>query len=151
MPNWCQNVFQVEGDRSELDKFIDAVKSEDEPLSFASTVPEPETDEYKNSINSPSPFPLWYDWRVENWGCKWDVGNVSLEDWGDNQIRFIFDTPWGPPVEWLGNTCHKFPELTFTLDYRECGMGFQGYVECSEGKVVKNQEVEFRPTQHDSF
>ena len=53
----------------------------------------------------------WYDWRVNNWGTKWDVCEVEIdEEIANDQGRFLFDadtkswfefrcwTAWGPPV-----------------------------------------------------
>jgi len=58
----------------------------------------------------------WYDWRVANWGTKWDVnsnGNgdpaVSSDGLG---VQLSFDSAWSPPLEFYG----KMEELGFTVD-----------------------------------
>ena len=42
-----------------------------------------------------------YEWRVENWGVKWDAitndGDTLFKE-GDTEIVLEFDTPWGPPT-----------------------------------------------------
>ncbi len=53
----------------------------------------------------------WYDWRVNNWGTKWDVCDVEIdEELEHDQGRYLFDadtkswfefrcwTAWGPPT-----------------------------------------------------
>lgn len=40
----------------------------------------------------------WYDWSLNNWGCKWDANSERVED-GDYEFRF--ETPWGEPEDLL--------------------------------------------------
>jgi hypothetical protein len=64
----------------------------------------------------------WYNWRVENWGTKWNGYDGSFTD--DFTI-FSFDTAWSPPLPVI----RKLAELTgetFILEYIEEGMGFCG-------------------------
>ena len=41
MPNWCENAVRVSGEYKEVLRFIDFVKSEDEPFSFDSSATMP--------------------------------------------------------------------------------------------------------------
>ena len=55
-------------------------------------------------------FDNWYDWRLANWGCKWNTDSPVLEEF-NNKLIYLFDTPWGPPPGiylWL---CELFPQL----------------------------------------
>jgi hypothetical protein len=64
----------------------------------------------------------WYDWRVENWGTKWDGYDGRISDDGS---AFTFDTAWAPPLPII----KKLAEITgekFTLEYIELGMFFCG-------------------------
>ena len=64
----------------------------------------------------------WYDWRVENWGTKWDGYDGRISD--DGSV-FTFDTAWAPPLPII----KKLAEITgekFTLEYIELGMFFCG-------------------------
>ena len=65
----------------------------------------------------------WYDWRVQNWGTKWDGydGRFNCDDFSS----FTFDTAWSPPLPII----KKLAELTgqtFILEYIEYGMFFCG-------------------------
>lgn len=43
-------------------------------------------------------FSTWYDWRIENWGTKWNVEEeVSVIDTGNNELEILFDTAWDLP------------------------------------------------------
>lgn len=64
----------------------------------------------------------WYDWRVQNWGTKWDGYDGRISDDGS---AFTFDTAWAPPTPVI----KKLAEITgekFTLEYIEEGMFFCG-------------------------
>jgi hypothetical protein len=70
----------------------------------------------------------WYDWRVANWGTKWDVtardnGDPAVTDDGLG-VQFSFCSAWAPPLEFY----NKMQELGFRVDafYYESGMAFCG-------------------------
>ncbi len=41
-------------------------------------------------------FPDWYDWRVENWGTKWDASQIDC-----NENSITFNTAWSSPSKIL--------------------------------------------------
>ena len=67
----------------------------------------------------------WYDYCVNEWGTKWDVGGDDMltED-GPNALRMSFDSAWAPPIAAM----EKFQDLGFKvkLIYWESGMCFCG-------------------------
>ena len=71
----------------------------------------------------------WYDWSIENWGVKWDCGDVEItEEFGDTEITYTFDTPWGPPQEIYDLLVTKFPEIHISWFWDEPGMELAGYL-----------------------
>lgn len=44
------------------------------------------------------PLVSWYDWSIEEWGTKWDIGEDQCCIITDNVIVFQFDTAWTPPI-----------------------------------------------------
>lgn len=80
--------------------------------------------------------PTWYGWRLEHWGCKWDVDPdctfVTVEE-GD--IWISCDTAWGPPTGILVEIAKRFPDLVFEARYLEEGMWFAGTYEGHEGAL----------------
>jgi len=129
MPNWCNNTFNVEGDKETIDKFetyLDEKNGKDWFNFFAPTPVELKEDG-------------WYEWNVSNWGCKW---NCDAQDWSrdGNTISFWFDSPWGPPVELY----YKIEQagLTVKAEYMEEGMRFVGEFVNGSDETYEYQDVE---------
>ena len=81
----------------------------------------------------------WYDWRIQNWGTKWDVYSCC-NDWEDEQPSTEFTagfcTAWSP----LSDKCmavlsKKFPGSLLTNYYEEGGMDFFGVTIAKDGVV----------------
>ena len=71
----------------------------------------------------------WYDWCNEEWGTKWDVDDVGFEPniaWGE--LRYDFDTAWGPPEGIHAFLTDRFPTLHISWFWREEGMQMAGYL-----------------------
>jgi hypothetical protein len=68
----------------------------------------------------------WYSWNVENWGTKWDIGSVYVNDVEDDSISFNFSSAWAPPVNAFETWARSQDNVTFQLDYFEPGVGFVG-------------------------
>jgi hypothetical protein len=68
----------------------------------------------------------WYDYCVNEWGTKWDVGGEGDQSSQDSptDIRMNFDSAWAPPIAAM----EKFQDLGFKvkLVYWESGMCFCG-------------------------
>ena len=68
----------------------------------------------------------WYDWRVNNWGTKWEICNPYIIDNDSNEITFEFETAWGPSVEAFHTWASGREGVEFELQYFEPGVGFVG-------------------------
>jgi hypothetical protein len=68
----------------------------------------------------------WYDYCVNEWGTKWDVGGEGDQSSQDSptDVRMNFDSAWAPPIAAM----EKFQDLGFKvkLIYWESGMCFCG-------------------------
>lgn len=158
MPNWCENILTVEGDKLQEFKQTILTPVSDNPAEYkrlkeavagATSVVECVEAYHKLSefetqhvdawlFSSTRPVPTGvdaYDWCVMNWGTKWDVCEFSLIE-GDDSLVLTFETAWSPPREWVLYTSKLFPELTFVLHYREIGMGFGGSITVTGGEIV---------------
>jgi hypothetical protein len=81
----------------------------------------------------------WYDWRLENWGTKWDLSEQEQREVADQLIsesadfQAIFMTANSPPIEAIAALSEMFPHDQFTLDYFESGCWFAGTAVISQG------------------
>jgi len=121
MPNWCLNNLTIEHeDGAMVDRFVNAYNAGKACNEF---LPMPE------GIGDG-----WYDWCINNWGTKWDIGadvGTEKEEWHGlkatrvgNQVTCSFDSAWAPPVGLYA----ELDKLGFSVDatYFEPGIGFCG-------------------------
>ena len=47
----------------------------------------------------------WYEWRIENWGTKWDV----YDDFKSNKTTMTFETAWSIPEPIFEKLSEEFP------------------------------------------
>ncbi len=135
MPNWCQNVVTfTHSDPAEIKRMEAAFARGEMMQEF---VPCPE--ELNNSV-SPAPeeiaaaniekygFSSWYDWKVANWGTKWDVGDSDgINTVDENSILVYFDSAWSPPTEFYEALHDK--GWGISAYYYEPGMAYTGWWE----------------------
>jgi len=112
MPNWCYNNVIISKVSEEKRKEIINSALSGRLLNFL--VPEPQ-----DNTNT------WYQWRISNWGTKWEAEIHSIYEEGED-LMITFETPWNPPLEALarGAEEHKFH---FDITYEEEGCGLSGY------------------------
>ena len=70
----------------------------------------------------------WYDWCVNEWGTKWDVGDegsATINE--DGSLTASFNSAWAPPIE----AYRVLEDLGFEIKayYFEGGMMFAGIYE----------------------
>jgi hypothetical protein len=119
MPNWCENRATISGPEPVITE-IKGILAQEEPSLLSWMVPEPQ---YEGDQD-------WYGWRIGNWGTKWDISGVYIDnDSEQDSITFSFSTAWGPCVEAFHNWAVNDGRVQFTLEYWEPGMGFAGRVD----------------------
>ena len=137
MPNWCNNRLAV-STWSKVEDEAKAIKQIEEFRDKARLIEEDGTEASSLCMNnlypmpkelentkSPSDKPNWYDWRIENWGTKWDVEGC-LEHYDEEYLEYTFESAWSPPTAFLEKVSKDFPLLRFVLKYEEEGVGFIG-------------------------
>lgn len=118
MPNWCMNTLTISHeDESKVVEFYDAFNSGNTCEHY---LPTPE------NFDGPSgSMPGWYEWRLREWGTKWDfgIGDGSAKRDG-NVVECSFDTAWSPPT----NFYHHLFSLGYKIKatYFEPGCAFGG-------------------------
>jgi hypothetical protein len=108
MPNWCYNTVRLKHEDAQV---IDKVQQAflDGKLLETLVPYEGEWD---------------YQWCVNNWGTKWDVGGDSYTRPNPFEILLTFDSAWSPPT----NAYQSMLEQGFEIkaSYYEPGMAFAG-------------------------
>ena len=140
MPNWCNNVVELaHEDPAMLERAKDALNRGEFLQEF---IPVPEelkivagslgdTEEQKKLEEATARnvekygYGNWYDYCVNEWGTKWDVGGDGMTAEIENgRISTSFDSAWAPPIA----AYEKLVELGFEVRayYYEGGMCFAG-------------------------
>ena len=72
----------------------------------------------------------WYDWRIDNWGTKWDCYSLKMVDSEmPHSFTVEFDTAWAPPEEIFYAITEKFDsDLSVSWFYDEPGCEIAGYL-----------------------
>ena len=145
MPNHCHNrVTFYSDDKPELiQKLYKIFKSDN---IFGQFIPEPDWKTTPNEAGElsakdpnqpmfPPKFPdgktddRWYDWRLQNWGTKWDCYEVDIDE-SELEYGFevTFDTAWSPPEAICYAIKEQFDDLSVSWFYDEPGMEVAGYL-----------------------
>jgi hypothetical protein len=77
-------------------------------------------------LNDKYGYDNWYDWCNANWGCKWDMADLSIDLHTDEELSMSFWTAWNPNYDFIRFLGAKFQNLKFELEYYELGMYFAG-------------------------
>lgn len=114
MPNWCSNtIYLTHDDPKMIERASNAKKS-----FLQEFIPCP-----KELLEGEG----WYDWRVSNWGTKWDVELEDVHISERTTLSANFSSAWSPPIEAYA----KLVEMGFKIlaFYYEGGMCFGGRYE----------------------
>lgn len=158
MPNHCLNTLRVSGNKEDLDKFKNSflVKKKGHPSATYEIIHRTPSD----IMHEYSPLPKkdgetdiqyndrmsmykkmygadnWYDWRLRNWGTKWDIYDFNLDTNTETELMCIFNSAWSPPLGWFEKAVERYPSLVFYLDYIEEGNSFCGLASGLNGECT---------------
>lgn len=123
MPNHVINKLYVHDSDSEI-KYADIcafMKGDECDFDFNKLIPSIPDD------------PDWYDWRVNNWGTKWNAYEISFHD---NCIKFL--TAWTMPQQVTEALSMQFPDCMFVHDWADEDLGFN----CGTGTIKGGYWIE---------
>jgi hypothetical protein len=140
MPNWCNNTVEIYHEDpvmlervrkgfnagALLNEFIPVPEELQitagrlgDPVENAKIIAAEESNRAKHGYSN------WYDFCVNEWGTKWDIGGDGAEALDiDGGLSFSFDSAWSPPLA----AYEKLMDLGFRIYamYHESGMCFAG-------------------------
>lgn len=149
MPNWCSNQMKLTHDNpAMMGKAVDNWNSGQFlekffPMPHEFHVAMPSVEDFKlrthpeywrkfEEMNKALllkyfGYESWYEWRLSNWGIKWDIGQHMGDGPTqiDNGVMVVeFESPWGPPL----TAYEKLSNLGYKIEakYNEPGMTFCG-------------------------
>ena len=71
----------------------------------------------------------WYNWRVQNWGTKWDCYSLEIDDTDlPHGFEVTFETAWSPPEEVCNAIRDQYDDLSISWFYDEPGCELAGYL-----------------------
>jgi len=158
MPNWCDNHVRIEHkNKTAIDR---VVKAYEESRLCAEFIPIPEDlnppeslrigsfqklsseefqtlqSEWRNKNQDKYGYASWYEFCMDNWGTKWDVGNDpsfgnTMDDRKPKSVTLNFQSAWSPPI----GVFQKMTEEGYhvTADYYEPGMAYVGRYTSQDG------------------
>ena len=136
MPNWCSNsvVFRSKDTQAISRLAEEFSKEKGEPFAYLRQQPEEFPEVEKSYITFvgdngergqiESSLPNWYQWRLANWGTKWDAAYADVLSQSDTEILVQFDTAWSPPIALYDYLTEQGWEIE--AEYREEGLCFEG-------------------------
>lgn len=77
-----------------------------------------------------------YEWRIENWGTKWDATNPEVAETEEGLV-YRFLSPWSPPEPVILAMSSQHPSLLFRLEFEEETCAFAGEATLQGGKVLE--------------
>ena len=129
MANVCTNYITIQGDPA-LIKII----AED----YIGYDKEKDSVEFNFGLMAPVPADVLlanedYQWRIDNWGNKWD-GSDCYVDICDDEIHMSIETAWGPCDRWTYKLIEICPGVNIYHEYYESGCAFIGWIEHNENE-----------------
>ncbi len=126
MPNWCSNTIEITGPKAKIKALWEQAQKDEESGGglLNAMNPMPKFDNDGNDT-----MPNWWNWRVSNWGTKWEVSSEGLSYSEDDDTATIsgwFDSAWSPPCDACAFYLDENDDVSITLYYYEPGMCFVG-------------------------
>ncbi len=144
MPNWCSNTMTLTHEDPAMIARAKAAFARGQFLQEFVPVPKALSDTVAGSHSDEDAqarlvsqtednikkygYANWYDFCVNEWGTKWDIGDdAGIQTFDDHELIVYFDSAWSPPIA----AYERLLDLGFTVyaTYYEPGCAFAGIFE----------------------
>ncbi len=148
MPNHTDNrVILSHADSQKIDMIYNIMHTDDTPL-CQTLIPMSEELEGTEGF---SDSPNWYDWRLDNWGTKWDIYETHCTRVDANTLSMTFYTAWSPPIP----VFDKLTDMGYEINARYLDEGWMYIGEYVDGDDWSTADIEsigeVRPELDDEF
>ena len=157
MPNWCSNSITISGPTETIKTlWEEAILDADDETGLLNAMHPMPKELHDTTKGSNGDDFNWYDWRVSNWGTKWEISSEGLEfiDNGDGTacITGWFDSAWAPPIGAYEHFADMMDNCVLEASYYEPGMDFGGFWSSENGdEYLENLHDEYLiPPEHRS-
>jgi len=93
----------------------------------------------------------WYEWRLDNWGTKWDIYETHCTRIDANTLSMTFYTAWSPPIP----VFDKLTDMGYEINARYLDEGWMYVGEYVDGDDWSTDDIEsiseVRPELADEF
>ena len=169
MPNWCANAVTIKGTEEKIAEIKKVVtdyhaeyydKSGNNPTVkglLAYCISEPDYDVVPVKETYPKDGEAnkatirknsWWDWRVQNWGTKWEVAAHIVDD-SEKEIVLRFDSAWAPPLEAYSELLKREGITSILAFYYEQAMDFAGKYKDGELEQIQISNLTHADFKHD--
>ena len=87
--------------------------------------------------------PTWYEWRVQNWGTKWNASSAEIAEG-----RMSFLTAWNAPEPVIEKLSEMFPTVSIHYVWADEDIGYNCGKRTYQGGVVTQEHI---PTGHEAI
>ena len=87
--------------------------------------------------------PTWYEWRVQNWGTKWNASSAEIAEG-----RMSFLTVWNAPEPVIEKLSEMFPTVSIHYVWADEDIGYNCGKRTYQGGVVTQEHI---PTGHEAI
>lgn len=145
MPNWCYSILKITGPENEIKSIADT------ELDFEKILPTPAdlipdtygtfgiTEFQEQSNIATYGHKSWYEWRIANWGTKWNSSSKEFNVQDSKTIHMTMNTAWSLPLELLKKISKDNPGTTIQIvDCEEEAGFFVGDCTILNGEIVED-------------
>jgi hypothetical protein len=136
MPNYCNNVISITGDKEKIREILKKIGETPTSLDakLFETLIGTDTDKTKG----------WYESNLTRYGTKWDVNpDDSNIEFSDDMITMNLDTAWSPPVQFCITLAKEYG-VQVEIKFFEPGCDFAGRSVINEvGEIVEEEDYNY--------
>ena len=83
-------------------------------------------------------YPTWYEWRIVNWGTKWNGYDYS---YNEEDSVMGFQTAWSAPHPIIAKLAQTFPDVTISHQWADEDMGYNCGKRVYLGKAIIEEDI----------